>query len=110
MTLEKVGKIQTNYLNAQVVKSNKNKVVITDDVKIEVKPTNFGDRLHLSVKCGDEVYTWTPNNSTMDSLIDELGADESKWIGNEVVLSVVKVQTSDGIKDAIFTKAYADSQ
>jgi hypothetical protein len=108
--LEKIGKISTDFLNASIVKANKNTVVFTATMTPTIKPTNFGDKLHCTVKCGDSEYTWTMNNTTMDSLIDELGNDEKLWIGKTVKLATMKVQTSDGIKDAIYTEKYVNSQ
>ncbi len=110
MTLEKIGKIQTDFLNASIVKANKNTVTFTPTMIPIVKHTNFGDKLHCTVKCGDDEYTWTMNNTTMDSLIDELGNDESKWIGKTVKLAIMKVPTSDGIKEAIYTEKYVNTQ
>ena len=107
--LEKIGKISTDFLNASIVKANKNTITFCGAVPV-IKSTNFGDKLHATVKCGDEEYTWTMNNTTMDSLIDEIGNDESKWIGKTVKLATMKVQTSDGIKDAIYTEKYVNSQ
>lgn len=108
--LEKIGKISTDFLNASIVKANKNTVTFTATMTPTIKSTNFGDKLHCTVKCGDNEYTWTMNNTTMDSLIDELGNNEKLWIGKTVKLSTMKVQTSDGIKDAIYTEKYVNSQ
>ena len=107
--LKKVGKANKPFLNAEIVKANKNVVTITDTFVPEIRPTNFGDKLHVPVKCGEEEYVWTCNNTTMDNLIDELGEDETVWTGKQVVLSIIPTQTSDGMKNAIYTKNYVDS-
>jgi hypothetical protein len=46
----------------------------------------------------------------MDALIDELGQDESKWQGKTVNLEIMPTQTADGMRKAIYTKKYVDSQ
>lgn len=108
--LEKVGKTNKPFLNAEIVKANKNVVTITKSFVPEIRSTNFGDKLHIPVMCGNDEYTWTCNNTTMDSLIEVLGADETKWADKNVELAVMKTQTSDGMRNAIYTKAYVDGQ
>ena len=108
--LEKVGKANTPFLNAEIVKANKNVITVTESFVPEIRSTNFGDKLHVPVKCGDQEYTWTCNNTTMDSLIDELGNDETKWAGKSVNLEIMPTQTADGMRKAIYTKKYVDSQ
>ena len=107
--LKKVGKTNKPFLNAEIVKANKNVVTITDTFVPEIRTTNFGDKLHIPVICGGEEYVWTCNNTTMDSLIDELGEDETVWKGKEVALAMIPTQTKDGMRNAIYTKNYADS-
>jgi hypothetical protein len=108
--LEKVGKSNTPFLNAEIVKANKNVITITNSFVPEIRKTNFGDKLHIPVRCGSDEYTWTCNNTTMDALIDELGQDESKWQGKTVNLEIMPTQTADGMRKAIYTKKYVDSQ
>jgi hypothetical protein len=108
--LRKIGKSNTPFLNAEIVKANKNVVNVTKSFIPEIRGTPFGDKLHIPVKCGSDEYTWTCNNTTHDALIDELGADETKWDGKSITLEIMSVPTSDGMKKAIYTKKYVDAQ
>lgn len=108
--LKKVGKVNKPFLNAEIVKANKNVITVANTFAPEIRTTNFGEKLHVPVMCGSEEYVWTCNNTSMDSLIDELGEDETKWQGKTVQLEVVPTQTSNGMKNAIYTKKYVDSQ
>jgi hypothetical protein len=108
--LTKVGKSNTPFLNAEIVKANKNVVTVTKSFIPEIRSTNFCDKLHIPVKCGSDEYKWTCNNTTMDALIDELGADESKWNGKSITLEIMPTQTADGMRKAIYTKKYVDAQ
>ncbi len=107
--LKKVGKANKPYLSAEIVKANNSVITVANTFAPEIRPTNFGDKLHVPVICGDEEYLWTCNNTTMDSLIDILGEDETKWQGQTVELAVMPVMTNEGKKTAIYTKTYADS-
>jgi len=119
MLQKEIKNAQLPYLTADMVKANKT-VVFTETIYPEIKDTVYkdkktgvethSDKLHCSVKCGDEEFHWTPNNTTKDSIIDLLGSDESKYVSKEIELGTLKQQVGDGIRDVIYTKAWLESQ
>ena len=102
--LEKAEKIQNDFLKPEVVKAAKNKIfTCTESIVPSIVETKFGNKLRLSGTLDGNEYTFTPNNTTKDSLIDEWGADETKWTGKEILLGTEKTMTGDGMKQAIYT-------
>ena len=98
-----------NFLKSDILKSAKSKIfTCTKELLPEVIKTKFGDRLRLSGEIDGTGYTYTPNNTTKDSLIDAWGADETKWIGKTILLGTEKVMTGDGMKTAIYTQKHID--
>jgi len=102
--LTKAEKIQNDFLKPEVVKAAKNKLfTCTASIVPAIVETKFGDKLRLSGTLEDKEYTFTPNNTTKDSLIDLWGADETKWTGKEILLGTEKTMTGDGVKNAIYS-------
>ena len=102
--LKKAEKIQNDFLKPEVVKAAKNKLfTCTASIVPAIVETKFGDKLRLSGMFDGNEYTFTPNNTTKDSLIDEFGEDETMWTGKEVLLGTEKTMTGDGMKNAIYT-------
>ena len=102
--LKKAEKIQNDFLKPEVVKAAKNKLfTCTASIVPAIVETKFGDKLRLSGTLEGKEYTFTPNNTTKDSLIDEWGADETAWTGKEILLGTEKTMTGDGVKNAIYT-------
>ena len=102
--LTKAEKIQNDFLKPEVVKAAKNKIFkCTASIVPSIVETKFGDKLRFSGTLDGNEYTFTPNNTTKDSLIDEWGADETKWTGKEILLGTEKTMTGDGMKQAIYT-------
>jgi len=107
--LEKAEKIQHDFLKPEVVKAAKNKIFkCTASIVPSIVETKFGEKLRLSGTLDGIEYTFTPNNTTQYSLIDEWGADETKWTGKEVLLGTERVMTGDGMKQAIYTQEHID--
>ena len=108
--LEKAEKIQHDFLKPEVVKAAKNKIFkCTASIVPSIVETKFGKKLRLSGTLDGIEYTFTPNDTTKNSLIDAFGTDETKWVGKEILLGTVKTMTGDGMKTAIFTQAHIDS-
>ena len=102
--LTKAEKIQNDFLKPEVVKAAKNKIfTCTASIVPSIVETKFGNKLRLSGTLDGNEYTFTPNNTTKDSLIDSWGADETKWTGKEILLGTEKTMTGDGMKQAIYT-------
>ena len=100
----------TPFLKPDIVKAAKNKTVkITDVLVPEIVDTTYGKKLRVSCVFDGEDYTWTMNNTTKDSLIDEFGADETKWAGKETSLGTTLSQTKEGKKLTIYTKNHLES-
>ena len=109
MTIEKSENSGKDFLKPINVKESPTKLVkITDTLKPEVVDTNFGKKLRLSIEMDGKEYTWTPNNTTRDSIIDELSDDESKWTGKEILLGTIRGQTGQGMGTIVYTKKYID--
>ena len=107
--LEKQQKTTNDFLKPEVVKASSTKVFkCTATLSPEIVETKFGDKLRISGEMDGVEYTWSPNNTTKDSLIDEWGADETKWIGKDTILGTMRVPTGDGLKLAIYTKKHLD--
>lgn len=108
--LEKAEKIENDWLTPELVKAAKNKTVeITNVLLPEIVETNFGKKLRVSVKFNGENYTWTMNNTTKDDLIDQFGADETKWQGKTTSLGTSYSETKAGRKLTIYTKAHLET-
>lgn len=108
--LEKSEKIESDWLTPDLVKAAKVKTVeITNILLPEIVETNFGKKLRVSCKFGGIDYTWTMNNTTKDSLIEEFGADETKWLGKTTSLGTSISETKAGRKLTIYTKAHLES-
>jgi hypothetical protein len=101
--IDKIEPTSLPYFKAEVARPNP-KVIITNKQEIEVKDTKFGEKLHVPVKCGDKDYMWTCNNTTRTFLVDNLGKDETKWVGKTIEIEIVKTQTSNGLMDAMYPK------
>jgi len=102
--LKKAEKIQNDFLKPEVVKAAKNKLfTCTASIVPAIVETKFGDKLRLSGTLEGKEYTFTPNNTTKDSLIDEWGGDETAWTGKEILLGTEKTMTGDGVKNAIYS-------
>lgn len=46
--------------------------------------------------------TWTMNMTSSDFLIDKLGDETSKWIGEEIELETISQRTPAGKKDVVY--------
>ena len=107
--LEKAQKIQHEFLSPQVVKAAKNKIFkCTASIVPEIVETKFGKKLKLSGMFDGIEYTYTPNNTTKESMIDAFGADETKWTGKEILLGTERTMTGDGMKLAVYTQEHID--
>ena len=72
-----------------------------DDDK--TKPGFVGD-LRTSKKGDPATFLWSPNQTSINSLIDKWGEDTDKWLGKQVELIVKEYN----MKDTIFTPEAAE--
>lgn len=109
MTLKKIPRMGEGkeLLTASIAKEIKTATITGN---IEYKKTKFSKsdddlKLFIDIKAKDgREYTWIANKTTSNYLIDTLGEDESKWVGQTLTFEVVKMGTQEGIRDVIYVE------
>lgn len=86
MTLKRLGK--PPFLNADEVEDGEVVTIIEEPYVVPAERTKYGrDRGRMVVKVGKEIRTWSPNNTTWDTLLENYGPDEKQWVKKKVKIN-----------------------
>jgi len=91
------------FLSAENVKMSTSKVFIPTTEGEMVPNEKFGGiRLHLTGELDKVEYVFSMSKTNARAVANILGADSSKWIGEQLVLELYRTKTTDGrMVDAI---------
>ena len=87
---------ESNWLNADIVKSSKSKkAIILGDAKSE--ETDFGAKLTFPIEIDGKKKTYSPNKDSVKNIISALGSETQEWLGKTLSFSVVSVMGKDSV-------------
>lgn len=83
--------LEGEYINVEYVRNSPTKKV-TILTEGEMRETDYGNKLVLSVEIDGKTKKWTLNKSTMENLKGPWGTDSKNWVGMNVAVMVTKMQ------------------
>ena len=105
MDIVEYTKATGQFLKAENITANSNKVVIVGEAELRPNEKFGGERLHIPVCLGDDNFTFDASKTNSRTISDVLGTDTKSWIGSILVLETYKTKTSEGkMTDAINVK------
>ena len=88
--------MESMYLNADFVKGSNTKIVAIINAG-EYQESDYGTKLTFDVEIDHKKKIWRPNKDTCCNIADKHGVDTTKWIGQPITLTVIKVMGKDSI-------------
>ena len=92
--------IRDKFLSVENVTDN-DIITFLDAGSIEVG--KFGDKYNFKVSRGSYEQIWTPDALARKELVKHFGRDTEKWVGKQVVLSIIP-NTNNKIGKSVYPK------
>ena len=104
-TIDEFIRPASSFLKADDVGKNPEELfTITEEPKV-IHNEKFGkDRLRIKGTFLHEERTLDCGKNNAREIVSILGNDLRTWVGRELMLNIIKVQTKDGLKDSMFLK------
>lgn len=99
--MHKKSTAQRNWLKPGEHVKDGDVVVIETEGEADVSP-QFGERTVIKLKCGDESYDWSINQTSINNLIDSYGDDSAGWVGKKAKAFVIKQRVSQKLTNVLY--------